>query len=138
MPCVVRGVRRVEIECSNLAQADEFYKNVWRLREVERTSGSIYYRGTSGYHSILAVHETGAPQVRRVVLDVATVEDVRSLHAVLEGAAERIQAPGTLAEPGGGYGFGFMDREGRNIALCTGVADHAALPDEPDSPRKIA
>jgi catechol 2,3-dioxygenase len=49
------------------------------------------------------------------------------------------EAPHALSQPGGGWGFGFQDPEGRNLAIVAEVRDHAAAsPAPPDRPRKIA
>jgi catechol 2,3-dioxygenase-like lactoylglutathione lyase family enzyme len=47
-------------------------------------------------------------------------------------------APRRLAGPGGGYGFGFRDPEGRNFALVCEVADHAGRPPERDRPTRLS
>ena len=138
MQCPILGVRRVEIECSDLVSAARFYSDVWNLRAVERTSDSIYFRGTARYHSILSLHQGSGPQIRRLVLDVGTADEVRGLHDALKKAGLSTQSPAPLNEPGGGFGFGFVDEEGRHIALCSNVSDHESLPDAIDQPRKIA
>ena len=42
------------------------------------------------------------------------------------------------ASRNGGYGFGFRDPEGRNIAVVCGVHDHHDDADKPDRPRRLS
>jgi catechol 2,3-dioxygenase len=73
-----------------------------------------------------------------VVLDVKTADGVRELYDTLKKAGISAQTPAALSEPGGGFGFGFTDQEGRALAVCSDVSDHKPLPDDMDRPRKIA
>ena len=47
-----------------------------------------------------------------------------------------IEAPHEFDAPGGGFGFGFKDPEGRNFVVACGGAQHAAAP-RADRPHKI-
>jgi catechol 2,3-dioxygenase-like lactoylglutathione lyase family enzyme len=135
----VRGVRSIEIEMSDPDRAADFYAKIWNLGEIEARNGSRYLRGTAAYHHILAIHPARhRAAVRRVVFDAADPEIVDRLHFDVSRAAERCEAPHPLDQPGGGYGFGFVDPEGRNLAIACGVADHDDSADIADRPRKIA
>jgi catechol 2,3-dioxygenase-like lactoylglutathione lyase family enzyme len=112
---------------------------VWNLTEVTRHGGAIYFRGTGAYHSILAVHPaTAGTAVRRIVFGARDRATVDAFHERLKSNASAIQEPHALSTPGGGYGFGFADFEERNYAIVSDVADHPALLDAIDCPRKIA
>lgn len=139
MTLTVRGVRRVELELCDVERAAAFFKDVWNLDEVARHDAAIYFRGTGTYHSILAVHPAqDRTAVRRIVFDARDRTTVDAFHEHLNGKAAAVQEPHALQTPGGGYGFGFADAEGRNYAIVCDVADHTALPDAIDRPRKIA
>lgn len=135
----VRGVRSVEIEVADVGRAAEFYAQVWGLAEVERRGGSCYLRGTGEYHHILALHQAGGRGTfRRVVFDAADRKTVDAIHRqVIEHLGKSVACQ-ELQWPGGGYGFGFKDPEGRNLAVVCDVADHRDAADVPDRPRKIA
>lgn len=47
-------------------------------------------------------------------------------------------SPRPLHTPGGGYGFGFKDPEGRNFAVVGGAAVHADIVSSPDTPTKLS
>jgi len=125
MRVTVRGVRSVEIEMSDPDRAAEFYPKVLHLEEIDPVGGVRYLRGTSAYHHILAIHKAnGAPSLRRITFDAADRVTVDRLHRGVVAASTAYEAPHEIDAPGGGYGFGFTDPEGRNLAVFCEVADH--------------
>ena len=139
MTVTVRSVRSVDIDMSQPERAAAFYSKIWNLTEVERRNGSIYFRGTGPCHHILAIHP--APKgfaIRRLTFDAANRDIVHALHKAVEAAGCKSDAPHALNGPGGGYGFGFIDPEGRNFAVVCDAADHHNDADVRDRPRKIA
>ncbi len=134
----VQGVRSIELDVSDPARAAAFFTQISNLTQVEARGGSFYFRGTGAYHHILALHQAAAGTgVRRVVFDVANRDTLAALHARIKPLSGVTEAPHDLESPGGGYGFGFTDREGRNYAAVCSVADHADTADGRDRPRKI-
>ena len=134
---MIRGIRSVEIGVANLETACRFYEEVWHLTPV--AEGCL--RGTSRHHHILRLHATGAPCLVRIVFEVADRAAVDALHARVAAAegVRAVEAPGAVALPGGGYGFGCRDPEGRNLAfVCEAGGDVADRADVPDRVRKVA
>jgi catechol 2,3-dioxygenase len=72
-------------------------------------------------------------------LEAITREAVDLAHerVVAEGRATD-GPPRRLSSPGGGYGFGFVDPEGRSFALVHGMAHHGNRGPVPDRPTKLA
>jgi catechol 2,3-dioxygenase-like lactoylglutathione lyase family enzyme len=139
MRVTVRGVRSVEIEMSDPDRAAEFYAKVWHLRNIDAVGGVRYLRATGAYHHVLAIHQASRePFLRRIVFDAANREIVDRLHRTVSAATARCETPHPVDGPGGGYGFGFTDPEGRNLAVICEVADHRDSADIADRPRKIA
>jgi catechol 2,3-dioxygenase-like lactoylglutathione lyase family enzyme len=139
MRLTVRGVRSVEIEMSDPDRAAEFYAKVWHLKEIDPVGGVRYLRGTGAYHHILAIRKAnGTPSLRRITFDAADRATVDQLHRGVSAAATACEAPHEIDAPGGGYGFGFTDPEGRNLAVVCEIADHRDGGDIADRPRKIA
>jgi catechol 2,3-dioxygenase len=63
---------------------------------------------------------------------------VDALHRrVQDAGAPQVDAPAESAGPGGGYGFGFQDPDGRVIRVIAGDAQHADAGNLPDHPQKI-
>ena len=136
-PCLIRGVRSVELAATNLEEAARFYESVWNLTPVETRNASRYFRGTAGYHHILALHEGSKPAVVRIVFDLADRQAVDALHRQVLAAGHGATQPSALGIAGGGYGFGCKDPDGRNLVFLCAAADHADTADHPDRPKKI-
>ncbi len=135
--CVVRGVRSVELVATNLDEASRFYETVWNLAPVETRNDSRYFRGSGTYHHVLGLHGGAQPAVVRIVFDVADRAGIDALHRAIAAAGGRPGAPAVLTSPGGGYGFGCKDPEGRNLAFVCAAADHADTAGNKDRPCKI-
>jgi catechol 2,3-dioxygenase-like lactoylglutathione lyase family enzyme len=137
---LIRGVRSVEIETSDLERSADFYTRIWGLLESARSPNSRYYRGTSAHHHILALHQaSGPPCLRRIVFDARNRDDVIQIHERVKATTDQVDPPHPLAWPGGGFGTGFKDIEGRNFSVVCDVQDHAG-PNAPvpDRPHKIS
>ena len=135
--CPIRGLRSVEMVATNLEEAARFYESVWNFTLTEKRNDAAYFRGTAGYHHIIGLHRGAQPAVVRIVFDVAGRPTVDALHKAVVAAGCNATAPAALTIPGGGYGFGCKDPDGRNLAFVCDCADHADNEDRPDKPRKI-
>ena len=139
MKITVRGVRSVDIKMSQAERAAEFYGKIWNLAEIARENGSIWFRGTGAYHHILAIHPAKGPAaMRRLTYDAANQDIVKALHQKVIASGCTSEAPHEITGPGAGYGFGFIDLEGRNLAVVCDTRDHKDTADATDRPRKIA
>jgi catechol 2,3-dioxygenase len=135
----VRALRSVDLGFTDPDKALRFFTDVWLLSHVGESSGVHYLRGTGTFHHILTIRRVAQPALIRMVLDTTNRATVDALHAqVLAHGLATIDPPGALRQPHGGYGFGFKDPEGRNIAIVCGVQDHADAADRPDRPRKLS
>jgi catechol 2,3-dioxygenase len=137
-PCLIRGVRGVDFAVTNLDEAARFYETVWNLAPVEARNDSRFFRGTAAYHHLVGLHGGTKPAIVRIVFDLADRQDVDALHRAITAAGSKPTAPAKLTSPGGGYGFGCKDPDGRNLGFVCEAADHADTADRPDRPRKIA
>jgi catechol 2,3-dioxygenase len=134
----VRGIRCVDVGVGNLEETSHFYGGIWGLEEVARAPGARYFRGTAHYHHILGLFERPKPALLRIIFDAEDRKAVDKLHeAVLRAGVGAVEKPRQLTRPGGGYGFGFKDPEGRNLAIVCAVADHDDARIEEDRPIKI-
>jgi catechol 2,3-dioxygenase len=137
-PCLIRGVRSIELVTGNLQEASRFYETVWGLAPVEERNNSRYFRATGRYHHVLGLHCRAQPAVIRVVFDVADRSAIDRLHRDIVAGGGKPSAPAQLPAAGGGYGFACKDPDGRNLAFVCDCADHADGGDRADRPRKIA
>jgi len=135
----VEALRSVDVGVTNIAEALRFYTDVWGLDPVAEAGGVHYFRGTGHFHHILSLRQAAQTGLIRVVFDAARPQAVDGLCTQVQAhGITAIDPPAPLATPGGGYGFGFQDPEGRNYAVVTAVADHGGASDRPDCPRKLS
>jgi catechol 2,3-dioxygenase-like lactoylglutathione lyase family enzyme len=137
-PCLIRGVRNVELVASNLEEASHFYETVWGLAPIETRNDSSYFRGTGPYHHVLGLHYGAQLAVIRVVFDVADRSAIDFLYRAISANGGKPSAPAELSAAGGGYGFACKDPDGRNLAFVCDCVDYADGADQADRPRKIA
>jgi catechol 2,3-dioxygenase-like lactoylglutathione lyase family enzyme len=134
----VDTLRSVDITVVDAETCLAFFTSVWNLRPVAECGGVHYLRGTGPHHHILSLRESGRPALVRVVFGTRNRRCVEALHARAAEAGLTVSAPKELDWPGGGYGFGLRDPEGRNYAVVCDVADHAMLAAEHDCPTKLS
>lgn len=135
----VTALASVEIGVRDVDAATRFFTEIWGLDVSAEDGGSRYFRGTGSQHHILTLHPRSAAQLIRLNLSAADSAAVDGLHAKAQGVGATIlSAPGTLAGPGGGYGFDFTDREGRILRVEAGVDTLEEIEDKADRPLQLA
>jgi catechol 2,3-dioxygenase-like lactoylglutathione lyase family enzyme len=139
MVASIRALRCVDLGVTRLAEQLRFYTEVWGLDSVAGVGGVHYLRGTGQFHHILSLRVMPRAGLIRVVFEAAASGNVDALCAQVRAhGISTIDPPAALSGPGGGYGFGFQDPEGRNYAVVCGVRDHADAGDRADRPRKLS
>lgn len=138
MTAAVRGVRCLDISVGNIEETSAFYGGIWGLQEIARSQEARFFRATGHYHHVLGLFDRGRPALIRIIFDAADRAAVDSLQRqVCAANAGPVEPPRELSRPGGGYGFGFKDPEGRNLAIVCDVDDHTDASIVPDRPIKI-
>ena len=123
---------------TDVAAGARFYTDVWRLTPVAERNGSVYLRGSGGYHHILALHPRPKPSLLCINLEARDRAAVDALHAsVARAGVPAIEPPAAVNEPGGGYAFSFADPEGRVLRIIAGGERHADANMVPDRPHKV-
>jgi catechol-2,3-dioxygenase len=134
----IQGVRCVDVCVADDEGAASFYGGIWGLKEVARQSGAHFFRGTHQYHHIFTLYKRDRSSLRRIIFDAPDQNGVNQLHARLTSMrVSELEKPRQVSRPGGGYGFGFKDPEGRNLAVLCGVEDHRDSAGAMDRPHKI-
>ena len=64
----VDGIRSVDFGVTDLKAAERFYTEVWNLKPVASSKGSVYLRGTGYEHHILGLHQRNQGQLLRINL----------------------------------------------------------------------
>src|SRR5207302_8144813 len=125
MSCLIRGVRSVALVASDLDEAARFCETVWKLQLVERRNDACFFRATGAYHHVLGLHAGAQPAVIRIDFELPDRQAIAHLHRAISGAGVKATAEAQLSTPGGGYGFGCEDPDGRNLFFVCDCADHA-------------
>ena len=135
----VAALRSVHLAVTDLAAAERFYSDVWHLEQIAVDDNAIWMRATGAFHHVVSVRRGPRGAIVRVVLDTSDRATVDRLYEQVRASGQPTGgAPRAIAWPGGGYGFGFKDPEGRNFAVVCEVADHPDSADKPDRPRKLS
>src|SRR6185437_2674571 len=135
----VDGIRSVDFGVTDLKAAERFYTEVWNLKPVASSKGSVYLRGTGYEHHILGLHQRNQGQLLRINLSAPDEEAVNAIHdRVRKTNIRKVEAPDTIDEPGGGYGFAFQDPEGRTVRVIAGVAAQSPEKDDVERPKNLS
>lgn len=135
---MITGLRGVGLGVPDVAAQARFFAEVWRLSVVAERNGSVYLRGSGAYHHIVALHPRAEPGLLCIDLAAKDRAAVDRLHASVAAAgAAQVEPPAAVEEPGGGYGFGFVDPQGFVARVIAGDQRHAGAHSLPDRPQKI-
>ncbi len=136
----IAGLRSVALNLPDLARAETFYTQVWRLSVADRGDGVLYLRGSGADHHLLALHQADAPpSLRQVTLRA------RSAQALADIAAATVAAGGVLeqgiaaaADPAGGQALRLRDPQGRRFEVVHGDTLHGDASAPADRPIRLA
>lgn len=138
MPASPAGkLRSIAIGVTDLAAAEKFYSDTWRLMPVARSDDAVYLRGSGADHHILALHRSEQPDVRRVDFVVARREDLDRIAAGVRAHGGHVLADvHDNAEADGGAALDVQDPQGRHLRFVHAPAAHEAV-DGADAPSRI-
>jgi catechol-2,3-dioxygenase len=125
MSVEIAHIRHVGLFSPDLEEHSRFYSDVWGLQRLAETPDAVFFRGSSPECFILSLHRGQTRGLHHIAYAMHTEEAVREAASLLNQAGVRIVAQtGCLDEAGTGYGFRFIDPDGRCIEFSAGVADH--------------
>lgn len=134
----VTGLSGIELGVPDVAKSANFYTEIWGLEQIAQIGGSVYLRGTGPRHHVLSLHSRTRTELLCINLTASDRGAVNALHAqVLASGVADVGTPAPIQKPGGGYGFGFRDPEGRALRIVAESALHDEATDLPDRPRKL-
>ena len=136
---IVSGVQGVDVAVTNFVESRRFFRTAWNLDIVAEDQGHAYFRASGPHFSVLSLREGQRSGLVRVMLEAPTQDAVDVAHERIVASGQTVDdAPRPLSMPGGGYGFGFVDPEGRNYGLVHGRERHKDLGPIADRPTKLA
>src|SRR4051812_38360025 len=121
---LITHLRHVDLAVPDHAKQLDFYTNAWGL-SAEHAEDGLTFLAAEGSPEQYVVRLRRSPDKRidLIAFGAANSADVDTLAGQLAGdGVQLISEPGTLASPGGGYGFRFFDNEGRTIEVSSDVA----------------
>ena len=138
MGLAITHLRHVSLLTPNLAEQARFYSEVWGLQVISHHQDVVYLRGSSDEFYLLALNASTRRGIDHLAFGLPNEEAVDAAVQHIAGTgAPIVHEPRSLDEPGGGYGFQFIDPDGRCIELSSGVAaprtDWQETPVEPNS-----
>jgi catechol 2,3-dioxygenase-like lactoylglutathione lyase family enzyme len=127
MALEIAHIRHVSLFTPRLEEHARFYSEIWGLQPVHQTSDAAFFRGASAEYFILSLHKSGRKGLHHVGFSMPDDDAVRRASESLQDAGVHVlEPPHRLDEPGGGYGFHFVDIDGRCIELSSGVESHSS------------
>ncbi len=136
---VVIAVRSVELAVCDVTAAQDFFATVWGLQAAGDRNGIRYLRAGGRAAYALSLRQASGTSLTRIVLEAADRSATTQLYEkVIQSGRPTDGPPRPLTSPGGGFGFGFQDPEGRNLALVCDVVDHAASLVGKDAPTRLS
>ncbi|MFD2415802.1 VOC family protein [Amycolatopsis pigmentata] len=123
-PRLITHVRHVDLAVPDLTAQQAFYTGHWGLTEVATDSGLSFLAAEgSPEQYVVRLRQAAGKRIDLVAFGAATPADVDTLAGRLaRDGVTLVSEPGTMATPGGGYGFRFFDNEGRTIEISADVA----------------
>ena len=123
----IAGLRSVALTVPDLAAAETFYTQTWKLDIAARGDGVLYLRGSGSDHHLLALHAAaGTPQLLKVTLRARSADAFDAIAQATPtsgGVVEREAAPAT--DPAGGQALVIRDGDALR------PTDAPAPPDQP-------
>lgn len=134
----VTHLRHVALVTPELERSRAFFTEAWGLRDGGSADGCAYLRSQAREAFQLALVPGSERGIERIALGLAARSDVDAAARELDArGVEIVNPPHALETPGGGYGVGFLDPDGRYVELSADVADGPAGEGQA-VPRKIA
>lgn len=136
----VTAVRSVDLAVQDLEAAKAFFTRAWHLQPVADEGGIAFFRASGPCFHVLSLRASASgPALLRINLQAANRSDVTALYDRVCALGQPTDGtPRALHGPGGGFGFGFRDPEGRNFAVVCDVGDHRDHAAAADRPTKIS
>jgi|SRR5579884_1756117 len=119
----ITHLRHIGLFTPNLSEHARFYSEIWGLQIVSQHDDSVYLRGSSEEFYLLSLHAAQRKGIHHLAFGLPNQSAVDDAVAILHDAHVTVlDTPKSLDEPGGGYGFQFLDPDGRRIEVSSGVA----------------
>ena len=129
---MITHVRSVALGVPDLRKAREFYEKHWQLEVVESDGERLYLGAGCQESHVLRLRESKEARVDLLSLACESKADVDQIAANVSRHpdAKLITEPNLRQDFGGGYGFYFLDCDGRTVEVSSDVAWRSFRPVE--------
>jgi catechol 2,3-dioxygenase len=137
----ISALRSVALTVPDLAAAEIFYTQVWKLAIAHRSDDVIYLHGSGTDHHVLSLQEAaGAPQIRKVTLRARSLEALPVIEAATLSAGGTVVRSIALAtDPAVGTSLVIQDADGRRFDIVFGdLRREPRSVQAPDEPVRLA
>jgi catechol-2,3-dioxygenase len=139
VPSPVSSLRSVALDVADLAAAEKFFVEVWRLSVSDRADGVVFLRAVGRDHHVVSLHRSDKTALRNITLRTGSLADLQRIEAATKAALGTIVTPiGPVAEPCGGSGLTVRDPHGRLIRIVEGDRLVTEAADVRDRPVRLA
>jgi len=120
---LITHLRHVDLAVPDLAKQHDFYTGTWGLAAEHSDTGLSFLAAEgSPEQYVVRLREASDKRIDLIAFGAASAAHVDALAAQLgRDGVQLVTEPGTLATPGGGYGFRFFDNEGRTVEISSDV-----------------
>ncbi len=137
MSSKVDGVRSVSFGVADPHKTAKFFSEIWGLGVAGQSGDDIYLRGTGSYSHIVSLHQRPATEMIELSLSSPDRAGVDESHRAVTGAGCEATQPGPVDQVGGGYGFTFVDPDGRRVPIVAEDVRHRDTAEQLDKPVRI-
>ncbi len=123
----VTDVRYIGYAVTDLEAERQFYRDVWKLNEIESSDGMAYFSALgSPEHHVVRLRQNDDNRIDVIALAAESRKDVDALaEKVRASGVKMISEPAPLSSPGGGYGFRFFSPDGLPFEISSDVETRA-------------
>ncbi len=126
----IASLRSVALDVPDLARAEQFYTETWRLSVSARSTDALYLRGSGPDHHLLALHASDATRLRHISLRARSAAALAEIAAKVPAAKGRVLCEiAPASDPAGGHRLLLCDAQGRRFEIVHGDALHASQAD---------
>jgi catechol 2,3-dioxygenase-like lactoylglutathione lyase family enzyme len=136
---LIAALRSVALNVPDLAAAEKFYTDVWRLKVVARTD-ALYLAGSGSDAYLLSLHQgRDIPEIRKITLRARSGQALDAIVAATQLAGGKVlKTQSSSQELGGGQSVVVTDLAGRVFEVIFGDAPQTNGHADKDTPIRLA
>lgn len=136
---LVSALRSVEIGVPDVAAAEDFYVNTWKLSVAARQAGVVYLKGTGKDSYLIALFPSVLCELFAITLRSESLHHLDEIESnTLKYGGSVLSARAQVNGPGGGQAVVVRDPQGRVLRFVCGDTLSAHCANQKDRPVRLA